>query len=500
MELSRIRGSLRSVEIRLGINLAELVYADLAGLVDRHARESDQVDFKRDLSTSKPQDLARDVASMANHLGGLIFYGIDEQDDKGKRNSTAQRLKAIPSKVGHEHVVDWLTKTIGNEIIPRLEVGMLWIDHPTLTESGFLIVGVARSDRAPHAVDLGGGKFHFQRRRGTSNGPLTESEVAHAYGARQNTRLDQVATLNRRWNEFRTSPVTDPNQTVTIQCAVMPDVLGEWLIHDDAVRATQTWLETMQLADARLFESRFGSCSGRAAQARLRSVQVNTEAISAQFFVDGSCISQMQLPTRVGAAEGDHDRIPEQRLLGGLSRLVRLAAAHALLRAGTFGTASIRVAIWANGLINIAAYQATFSGQSFVPIGTSALTTGPKPIDGGIDLDEVLTSERSASHAAWFLMNELYQAELGVPTCKLMGYDGRYRLSELDDQGLWLGPKPVNHTDHHLFNLNDEVFATLVCKPDLTYEVNIEESVLPANDWGGAFRLTSDRLAATRYR
>lgn len=286
MELSRIRGSLRGVEIRLGIDLATLGYDDLVGLVTRSERESDQVDFKRQLNQAKPDDLARDIASMANHLGGLIFIGIDEAGEDGERGDlpTARRLTSVDSKFGAEHVVDWVTKNITDRVVPRVEIGTAWIDDPSRTDSGFLVVGVARSDQAPHGVDLRDGKFHFQRRRGTSNGPLTEAELAASYRARETARSERDALLDRRWQDFRNPPRADPTPTVFVRAVIDPEVPGEWLIHEHVFVETQRWLNDLRFPDSRLFAETVKVGSGVTARARMRSVEVTASELVAQFF------------------------------------------------------------------------------------------------------------------------------------------------------------------------------------------------------------------------
>lgn len=155
-------------------------------------------------------------------------------------------------------------------------------------------------------------------------------------------------------------------------------------------------------------------------------------------------------------------RVQEQVLLGAMSRSIRLGAAHALDRAGTFGRAFIRVAVWTNDQVDLRGGRLEGAEVGSVRIGISALPTLSRPIDSEIALDDAIASERSASHAAWFLMNDLYQSELGIPISTIMGYDGRYRLGELDDRGLWLNPVRTRVGEHAFVDLNDEVFAVLV--------------------------------------
>ena len=191
--------------------------------------------------------------------------------------------------------------------------------------------------------------------------------------------------------------------------------------------------------------------------------------------------------------------VGEQELLGALVRSIRFGALHALERAATFGRARAKVAVWTNDAVDVRCLRPENEVES-VRIGTSPLPTGAKSIGGELELGDVQISERAASHAAWFLMNDLYQSELGAPISTIMGYDGRYRLGELDDCGLSLRPVETSDAHNDLWDLNDEVFATVVRSSELSHTVRVGTSEHPAGDFANATRVAQQLLRSERHR
>jgi Putative DNA-binding domain len=502
VELARIRGALVGVEARLGIDLANLKYEDLLGLVKRAEQESDQVDFKREVNHDKPNDLARDIASMANHLGGLIFIGIDEADETGVRSSrpAAGSLRPVASTVGSEHIVDWVTRAIAHHVVPRIEIGTAWIDNPSETDTGFLVLGVVRSDQRPHGVDLRDGKFLFQRRRGTSNGPLTEAELAATYRERGTARQDRHELLERRTSEYSENTlIAEP--AVSVTTSIVPEIPGEWLIHDDAFEETRQWMRELEVPDARLFKRKFTADSDAIAVARRGSVKIASVRSGTQFFADGSTVSQnlifAQPPSR------NHGEPPyciqELQLMGAINQSIRMGAAHALTRAVTFGRAFVGVEISACDEVALRGWRLEGRRISSLQIG-GPLPRRPHELnESELVLDQVFNGERAASHAAWFILKEFYQAYLGETSSTLMGYDGRYRLAELGDLGLFLRRVEVSPSKHQLLDINDEIFATVRQSGDSSCSVEIGSSSHSAGSIDDAVRKAEELLRSERY-
>ena len=133
MELWRLRGALRGVELQLHVDFARLDYAAIRGIVERQERESDGVDFKQQINFTAPKAIAADVASMANHLGGIIIFGIAGTTEDGAASAdqpSAQRLLPMQALHGREHVADWVEQRVAEHIVPRIDIGTQWIPDP----------------------------------------------------------------------------------------------------------------------------------------------------------------------------------------------------------------------------------------------------------------------------------------------------------------------------------------------------------------------------------
>ena len=86
MRLDQLGGQLRIVEQQLGTRLGQIDRLVLDQFVANKVPESDVVDFKGEIgpgTESSKQELAKDVAAFANHLGGLLIIGMSEEKDAG---------------------------------------------------------------------------------------------------------------------------------------------------------------------------------------------------------------------------------------------------------------------------------------------------------------------------------------------------------------------------------------------------------------------------------
>lgn len=114
-------------------------------LVDGHASEGDQLDFKvqRYATDEKgSRELAKDVCAFANHLGGVLLLGVAEV------NGVASAVNPI-SDVGDadaRHIRSVVASWCGQ--VPELDVVPVRGDGG----QGFIVIAVPPSPRAPHAV------------------------------------------------------------------------------------------------------------------------------------------------------------------------------------------------------------------------------------------------------------------------------------------------------------------------------------------------------------
>jgi hypothetical protein len=138
-------------------------------LVSDRAAESSHLDFKRQVNNT--DDLADDLAALANVGGGVLIIGIGTDD--------ADRADSL-----HEH----LLKVIEQQAVQAAREG---IDEPLNIEPipvpgerdqarGFLVVAVTPSDRTPHITVKRGRVLH---RVGMHNKPMTRRELGAAFAA-----------------------------------------------------------------------------------------------------------------------------------------------------------------------------------------------------------------------------------------------------------------------------------------------------------------------------
>jgi len=130
---------------------------DLELMVQEHIEETASLEFKRELPESgKNDDLARLLAAMANSGGGVIVYGIEDEDSRA--------AKLVPMLLADsEERVTLVAQSLDDPL--SLEAVSSVPAEPEGAK-GFLVVSVPASERAPH--------FH----RGTAWGRSPKGTVA----------------------------------------------------------------------------------------------------------------------------------------------------------------------------------------------------------------------------------------------------------------------------------------------------------------------------------
>lgn len=168
---------------------AEIINVINSGVLE----ESDTFDAKEELS--KNQEIAKDVAAMANN-GGVIIYGIGE-DDHGR----ITKLAPVPLQGLAERVDAIVRSSIAEPPVIYISTILSEAD-PTV---GYLVVYIPPSERAPHMVVVKG-DHRFYGRTATGNHPLPEGEVARLYARRQHNEVDREALLAAEVNRWESQP------------------------------------------------------------------------------------------------------------------------------------------------------------------------------------------------------------------------------------------------------------------------------------------------------
>jgi len=152
----------------------EYTEEDLRELISSQAEESIHLDFKAagalDKTNEKRAEIAKDVSAFANSDGGIIVYGITEE------NHVASDFSFID---GNEYTKEWLERVINDGIQRRI----LGIQISPIRVNGDIkqtvyVVKIPRSANAPHMCV----KRHiYYRRYNFESVPMEDYEIRDLY-------------------------------------------------------------------------------------------------------------------------------------------------------------------------------------------------------------------------------------------------------------------------------------------------------------------------------
>jgi hypothetical protein len=174
-----------------GKKLSELNEQDLLRLKEDRVQERDTVEYKRDMygnSRDDKREMLKDITSIANHRGGYLLIGIDE-DDEG-----------IPTNmVGIEqgnHVERIRNRCLDN--IDKRIVGLDIKDIPLRNGKLVVVVSIPESMNAPHIITHEG-LNQFWKRHGRQKDKMTIDEIGEAFDKRLSNlnRLDRFLFTRR---------------------------------------------------------------------------------------------------------------------------------------------------------------------------------------------------------------------------------------------------------------------------------------------------------------
>ena len=129
---------------------------DITALISNEAEESVHLDFKAAGALSKDDkkkaEIAKDVSAFANSDGGIIVYGIEEQEHK------AHALSYIN---GNTYTKEWLEQVIQDNIQRRIEgLEIFPIRYNGDITKSIYIVKIPRSSNTPH---MSADKCYYKR-------------------------------------------------------------------------------------------------------------------------------------------------------------------------------------------------------------------------------------------------------------------------------------------------------------------------------------------------
>lgn len=328
------------LEAVLGAALDTVTPADVHRLIDGQVPEAFDLDFKSTLygNTDKDKrDLAADVAALANNAGGLIVVGIEESNG---------RAVAAPGVAVTDAEVGRMSQIIASLVAPLPAFDVL----PVFGESGangFILVAVARSALAPHAVLVNNETLRYPVRNGTTTRYLSEPEVAAAYRERATTaaeRLDRAAALE---NEIA-ARLGEESAWLVVTC--VPELAGNLSITRSTFTAFDSEVRGRlmhPLARGAQFHQVGVGFERLTVSGTLRESDPHDWGVSAALYTDGSGVVATQLwDIRRGVQphDGSHT-ISDEALAASLVGSLQFLGSHARDRARAGGVCIVRARV-----------------------------------------------------------------------------------------------------------------------------------------------------------
>jgi predicted HTH transcriptional regulator len=141
--------------------------------VERREVEDFDLEFKGPLYTpNENEELGKDIAALANYIGGVIVLGVEEDAEGRAVSSPGVELN------GKE--IDRIHQALAGNLAPVPAVEIQLVPDESGSR-GFLLLLVPQSPERPHALRLKNGGLRYPIRNGTTVRYLAETEVADAY-------------------------------------------------------------------------------------------------------------------------------------------------------------------------------------------------------------------------------------------------------------------------------------------------------------------------------
>ena len=206
--------------------------------------ESDSLDYKHAVNSSTQRarlELAKDISSFANELGGTLVYGVPETEENGVPVPEPLDRCGIEMESGEpERIENFLLDAI-RPVLPSLFVKPITLRE--IQPKTLLVVSHPASWNKPHMVEFGNER-RFYRRGNYRTVRMSEREVEAAYAAR---RAVQIAAEDF----FRTADLgMVPSEGRFLRAIIYP---GFVLIRREVMRenAFRAWLDKNPPADRR---------------------------------------------------------------------------------------------------------------------------------------------------------------------------------------------------------------------------------------------------------
>ena len=238
----------------LGLEPGDLTLELIEMAIEEGLEETADFDMKRVVPNLKEdkskQEIAKDIAAMANSGGGWIIYGVGE---------------GASDIAGSIHPCEWTA----TEEQQMLNIAYTKIDPPVVglefnkiscgenpDEKYLVLMHIPDSVDAPHFAREEKNNFSAPRRNGPHTKPMTYRDIERGFRERFQRRAEQEKTLQGYFEEA--TEALNPEQGVFLAIAavpVTPKISAGSVDRDKAIQHTNPW------AYSYLIASRRGNCS-----------------------------------------------------------------------------------------------------------------------------------------------------------------------------------------------------------------------------------------------
>ncbi|MFG1912995.1 helix-turn-helix domain-containing protein [Kribbella sp. NPDC048928] len=427
----------RRLEQVFGVPLDAVGAEHVEALVDDSVQEALDLEFKRELLTDGTK-LATVVAALANTAGGVIVFGIDEENDGQGR---ARSHPGVPVSDAEERR---MRQAIAANVFPLPRFDIIAAPNAPGSVTGYFLVVVAADGNTPHAVSAGAG-FRYPRRNGASTLYLSEAEIAAAYRDRFRSRGERTLRLADATAEA--TQQLDP-ESPWIVVAAVPDVAGDVTITNEVFqeferewRGRQPWPFGPRRDSLHFGHCRVGFGKLHADDARTEVGKPAKRAL-AELHTDGAGVHALAITYAMpsGGTGQIFTVIPQEQLFFGIALGLHQLGLHAQNRVGTTGPTTVTATL-------NPAVLALSPGQPprkvpMVLSGTRAVgdtdlanlaITGPTPTAVTVaDLDDLAAPAGPLLAVAGRLADQIANV-FGTPELNVVNREGQIQLLPLDE-------------------------------------------------------------------
>jgi hypothetical protein len=428
----------------LGADIGRLTREQLERLVG--LREDEDLEVKSQLyvgSDTERRELATDVAAFANGIGGLLLIGATTDDD---------RVTALTAVDCPDDVELRIRQILAELVVPFVEVEIQLLSESERVR--FVLISVAPSQSAPHAVRVGSTLRYFIR-SGPRRRSLSEPEIAALYRRRFDTaasRADLLAELHK------SRAVKLDADVAWLVVSAMPERPGRLRLTHKSLDEVKSWLRDVERNTPR--NPQFSDQNATVGIQRLILFDLNTTLPSAvrwrylELHTDGSATLALPVsgPLRgslVKDLDGQLLAVEDESLCINVIVALMLLARHAE-RTGAFGYLSFLVDLRAARPLTLV-HERQLSQQ---------VLPGGRPSDEVLNVGytfDVSSLSRPGPpllSAAYLVLADLVAA-FGLPAPLQLTDDGRFRTRHLrrgnvDALRPWCERFGIEFTEDHL--------------------------------------------------